>query len=61
MPYRISRHARQQMAARGIPEQAVDAVMQSPGQVVGRGERQKVLPVALEPGWVGVPAAADRR
>lgn len=33
MLYRISRHAQEQMAARGISEQSVDAVMQSPGQV----------------------------
>lgn len=41
MLYRISRHARQQMAVRGISEQAVDAVMQSPGQVVDEANGRK--------------------
>ena len=34
MRYRLSSHARQQMAARNISHESVDAVMQSPGQIV---------------------------
>ena len=41
MLYRISRHARQQMAARGIPEQEVDAVMQAPRQIVDEANDKK--------------------
>ena len=35
MLYRLSRHAQEQMAARNISGQSVDAVMQSPEQIVG--------------------------
>ena len=35
MLYRLSRHAQEQMAARNISSQSVDAVMQSPEQIVG--------------------------
>jgi hypothetical protein len=41
MLYRLSHHARQQMATRGISDQAVDAVMQSPGQVVTEPDGRK--------------------
>ena len=41
MLYRLSRHAQQQMAVRGISEQSVDDVMQSPGQVVSEQDGKK--------------------
>ncbi len=44
MLYRLSQHARQQMAARGISEQAVDAAMQSPEQIVDEANGKKCYP-----------------
>ena len=41
MLYRISQHAQQQMATRNISNQSVDAVMQSPGQVISEPEGRK--------------------
>lgn len=41
MQYRVSQHAQQQMALRGIPNQTVDAVMQSPGQIVNEAKGKK--------------------
>ena len=41
MLYRISQHAQQQMATRDISNQSVDAVMQSPGQMLSEPEGRK--------------------
>ena len=41
MHYRLSRHAQQQMAARAISNESVDAVMQSPGQIVNEAGGKK--------------------